>query len=177
MAGAGGVYEINPRNGKVKEHKIFQTPIRGLAFLGNNIVASGLNELYLLEPKKLSIVKHYQNLGVGQILYAAVTVDKKYILCPAPYDAAVVVVDAKTRAVVKRISTDKTPINIQVNERFAFVSHAQDKHITQIDLHTFSVVKQLDVPGTNGLLLLSQPTTDVFTHSANQTKTWTGKTK
>lgn len=177
MSGANGVAEINPQNGKVKEHRVFQTPIRGLAFLGENILASGLDELYVLEPKKLSMVKHFQNLGVGQILYSAVTKDEKYILCPAPYDAAVIVVNAKTGAVVKRIATDKTPINIQVTDRYAFVSHAQDKHITKIDLQTLAIVKQIDANGTNGLLIITQPAIDVFKPSANKDEPWIGKTK
>lgn len=177
MSGANGVYEVNPQNGKIKEHRSFQTPIRGLAFLGENILASGLNELYLLEPKKLSVVKHFQNLGVGQILYSAVTKDGKYILCPAPFDATVLVVDARTGAVVKRIATDKTPINIQVTERYAFVSHAQDRHITQVDLRTLSVAKQIDATGTNGLLIVTQPPMDVFKPSANKRETWIGQAK
>lgn len=94
---------------------------------------------------------------MGQILYSAVTKDQQFILCPAGFDSTVLVVNAKSGAVVKRIQTDKTPINIQVSERYAFVSHALDKHITLIDLRTFEIVKKIDVAGTNGLLIINNP--------------------
>lgn len=176
MAGSNGVYEINPQNGKIKVHQLFQTPIRGLTFLGDLILASGNNELFLLSRKKLAVEKHFQHLDVGQILYSTGTKDQRFILCPAAFDSIVLVVDAKSGAVVKRIPTDKTPINIQVTERYAFVSHALDKHITQIDLRTFQVVKKIDEAGTNGLLIVKQPMFDVQKIS-NGNVLWIGKIK
>lgn len=154
MAGLNGVYEINPQNGNIKSHKLFQTPIRGLTFFNNAILASGNNELYLIERKKLNIIRQYKNLGVGQILYSAVTLDEKYILCPAPYDSAVVIVDAQNGEVVRYIRTDKTPINIQVGDTFAFVSHAQDMHVTKIDLAKLEIVEKINIAGTNGLIIV-----------------------
>lgn len=51
MAGANGVYEVNPQNGNIKAHQLFQTPIRGLTFLGDLILASGNNELFCFHAK------------------------------------------------------------------------------------------------------------------------------
>lgn len=168
MAGAAGVYRINPKNGKIKSHKLFQTPIRGLTFLKGHILASGLNELFLLSKKKLKVIRHYKNLGVGQILYSAVTPDERHILCPAVFDSTVLVVDAKSGTVRHRIPVGRTPINIQTNYRYAFVSHAQDDHITQIDLRTFQVQKKINANGANGLIIVQQPQFDVFKPTAKQ---------
>jgi DNA-binding beta-propeller fold protein YncE len=122
FTGIDGVYEINPNSGKVIQHKIFSSPIRGLTFIKDNILASGKNELFILSKKDLSIVKQIKNLHVGQILYSAVTNDNRYIIAPVALDNIVLIIDAITGNILKRLQTGQVPINAQVTKNFAYVS-------------------------------------------------------
>ncbi len=156
MCGAAGIYQVNPADGKKIRQQILTSPVRGLAFINHDILASCSNEVYILSQKDLCIKEHFCNLGVGQILYSAVSKDQQYILCPAVYDSTVLILEAASGKIIARLQTDKTPINIQTSGNLAFVSHAQDNHITEINLKTFSVIKNIEVPGTNGLLIINK---------------------
>jgi DNA-binding beta-propeller fold protein YncE len=155
FTGIDGVFEINPDNGKVIQHKIFSSPIRGLTFIKDNILASGKNELFILSKKDLSIVKQIKNLQVGQILYSAVTNDNRYIIAPVALDNIVLIIDAINGKILKRLQTGQTPINVKVTKNFAYVSHALDDHITRIDLHSFKTYNDIKVRGANGIIIIN----------------------
>jgi DNA-binding beta-propeller fold protein YncE len=154
MSGIDGVSELDPENGRLIRHADFSSPIRGICMGKDFLIASGKNEIFLISKKDLSIKKHFDNLGVGQILYSAITKDERYILCPAVLDNQVLVIDAGSGKVVHRLKTLKTPINIQVDGNFAYVSHAEDNGITRINLRDFSTSTNLHVIGSNGILVI-----------------------
>jgi DNA-binding beta-propeller fold protein YncE len=154
MAASEGVFEVNPENGNVIHHGSFSSPIRGLYLAKNWIVASGNNEVFLLSKKDLHIIRHFINLGVGQLLYSAVTSDQKYILSPAVEENIVLAIDVRSGKVVQRMKTLKAPINVQVTKKFAFVSHDEDSFITLIDLKDFKTSEAFSAFGTNGLVLI-----------------------
>lgn len=154
MAASEGVFELDPENGEILHHQSLTSPIRGLA-LGNNwIVASGNNEVFLLSKKDLHILKHFANLGVGQILYSNITHNQKFILCPAVDENIILVIDVNSKKVIHRISTLKGPINVQMTKYFAYVSHDEDNFITKIDLKNFISSHVYKASGTNGLILI-----------------------
>jgi len=154
MAGQNGVFQLDPKSGLVLHHTAFSTPIRGLSVGKNWIVASGFNEIFLLSKSDLSVLKHFDNLGVGQLFYSNITPDQKYIIAPAALDNTVLVVDAMNGKVLNRLYTRKTPINVQISGKYAYVSQDKDYHIGVIYLETFEVSKGPAVYGTNGLIVV-----------------------
>jgi DNA-binding beta-propeller fold protein YncE len=153
MAGPNGVFRIDPDNGDTLCHRTFSSPIRGLTVTARGLLASGKNELFLLSGKDLSVRQQIADVKVGQILYSAATPDGKYILSPAAFDSTVLVIDAATGNVIHRLRTSRTPINVQIIKDYAFVSHAEDDYITQIDLRTFEQVR-IRANGTNGMIII-----------------------
>jgi hypothetical protein len=154
MCGANGIFQVSPENGKTIRVQKLSSPVRGLAFIGNDILASCNNEIYILSDKDLSVKKHFANPGTGQILYSTAGMKGKLIVCPAVYDRAVLIIEAASGKILARLHTDKTPIHVQARGRYAFVSHAQDRHITKIDLKKKTVAGNIDIEGTNGLLII-----------------------
>jgi DNA-binding beta-propeller fold protein YncE len=154
MAGQNGVYQVDPENGAVLRHTGFSSPIRGLCIAKDWIAAAGFNEVFLLSKTDLAILKHFENLGVGQLFYLNVTPDQKYVIAPAALDNAVLVIDAATGKVIHRLNTGKTPINVQISGNYAYVSQDKDNHIGVIDLTTFKVSKGPAVYGTNGIIVV-----------------------
>jgi DNA-binding beta-propeller fold protein YncE len=154
MAGQNGVYKIDPENGAILQHVPLSSPVRGLLVAKQWLVASGKNEVFLLSKTDLSTIKHFENLHVGQILYSNITGDQKYILAPAPFDSVVLVIDTETGTVTHRLQTGNTPINIQVDDKVAYVTHAKDNYIGNVDLETFKVSDNLKAFGTNGIILI-----------------------
>ncbi|HZY39287.1 MAG TPA: YncE family protein [Mucilaginibacter sp.] len=154
MAGQNGVFRIDPGDGRILSHNTFSSPIRGLAVGTNWIAASGLNEIFLLSKTDLSVLKHLENLGVGQLFYSNITTDQRYIIAPAALDNIVLVIDADNGKVVKRLNTGKTPINVQISGHYAYVSQDKDYAIGVIDLEGFRVIKGPGVFGTNGLTII-----------------------
>jgi DNA-binding beta-propeller fold protein YncE len=154
MAGQNGVYQVDPENGEVLKHTGFSSPVRGLCVAKNWIVASDFNEVFLLAKTDLSILKHFGELKVGQIFYSNVSPDQKYIIAPAALDNTVLVIDAETGTVTRRLFTGKTPINVQISGNYAYVSQDKDYHIGVVDLGTFEISKNMDVYGTNGIIII-----------------------
>lgn len=154
MAGQNGVFQIDPHNGVILKHASFSSPIRGLSVGKNWIVASGFNEIFLISKTDLSMLKHFENLGVGQIFYSNISADQKYIIAPAALDNTVLVIEAATGKVIQRLNTGKTPINVQVSGKYAYISQDKDKAIGVIDLKTFQVTKGPTVYGTNGIIVI-----------------------
>ena len=68
---------------------------RGLAWTADRryLIVSGKDEIVVLEPALLSLVRHMTKLGVGQIFYTTATPDGHRFLAPAVLDGVVLVVD------------------------------------------------------------------------------------
>lgn len=154
MSGPNGVYQVDPGNGNILQHAATSSPIRGLMVAKDWLVASGKNEVFLFSKKDLSVVKHFENLQTGQMLYSNVTNDQKYIIAPAAFDNVVLVIDAASGEVVHRLKTGGAPLNVQVTDTYAYITHARDNYIGVIDLKTFTMVKMIAAFGTNGMVLV-----------------------
>ena len=154
MCGNGGVAEINPGDGKTVHSQSTASPIRGLSFIGNDILASGKNEILILSGKDLSIKKQFGNLGVGQLFYSSATENGKLIICPAAFDSTVLILDAGNGNTLARLTTDKTPLQVQVAGNFAYITHPLDRHISVIDLKKMAVSGKIDIDGGNGILYI-----------------------
>lgn len=155
VAAANGVFKVNLQNGEILAKMKLATPVRGLIETADKrfLIASGAGEIVLLDPVDLSIQKHFKELGVGQIIYSAPTPDGKLILAPAPRDGQVVVLEIETGKVGNRLKTGKAPIAVVISPdgQAAYVSNAEDTHVSRIDLKDFSVKNFAYATGANGL--------------------------
>ncbi len=158
MAADSGVYRVDPDSGHITGQIPTATPIRGLSWMpdGTHLLASGRNELLIIDSAELRIARRIGDLGVGQILYSGVTPDGRFILAPAPRDSAVVVVDLETGRPVRRLRTGKSPIRVLVDSSgaLAYVANAEDDHVSVIDLGNWAVTSLGSVDGPNGLALV-----------------------
>ena len=161
MAGANGVYRLDPADGRVTGHLATATPARGLAWTpdGRRLLVSGRNELLFVDPGPVTVARRYADLGVGQILYSAFTPDGARVLAPTPRDSQVVVVDVASGAVLARLRAGASPIRVVVapDGARAFVANAEDDHVSVIDLATLAVAPFGAAVGPNGLALAAVP--------------------
>jgi len=149
-----GIFSLDPDTGAQWQHFETGSPSRGLTYTIDQqyLIVSCHNEIYLLHPADLRMYRHFQDLGVQQIIYSTPTPDGQYILAPCPYDERVLVVDIKTGAVRKRIVTGKAPIYVQIapSEKEAIVANAMDDHFSSINLETFEARSIGQVERPNG---------------------------
>ena len=101
------VWRIDPDSGKVTARVETGSP-RGLAWTADSrhLIASGKNEIVLLDPASLSIERRMADLGAGQIFYPAATPDGRWILAPAVLDGVVLVIDAATGMVAHHVEME-----------------------------------------------------------------------
>jgi DNA-binding beta-propeller fold protein YncE len=167
----GNVCRIDPQSGKVAACVETGSP-RGLTWTadGRYLVVSGKDELLILEPAHLSVVRKIGNLGVGQIFYPAATSDGRWLLAPAVLDGVALVVDASTGAVAHRVETG-SPLMIALDQdgKHAWISDvlvpaglfgpdtkARDGGVVLLDLTTFTTTPISGIPDTNGLAITSR---------------------
>lgn len=156
MCGTGGVVEINPATGALLHQQITGTPVRGLTWIGTNLLASCKDELYVLSPEDLSVQQHFAQLKIGQIFYSAVDWKRKIIVCPAAFDHTVLLIDAQTGDVLARIPSPKTPLQVELMNGVAYITHPLDDKITMIDLNQRKIIGYLPVKGGNGIVLFEK---------------------
>src|SRR5215475_1904553 len=121
---SGKVCRIDPESGKVGVCVETGSP-RGLAWTadGHHLIVSGKGELLLLDPSSLSVVKRFGDFGVGQIFYPVASADGRWIFAPAVLDGVVLMIDASTGKVVRRIETGSPLIVvIDADEKLAWIS-------------------------------------------------------
>jgi ABC-type branched-subunit amino acid transport system substrate-binding protein len=157
FAGALGVYNMDPDTGVMVAHYASATPIHGLAFMPGetSLIASGANEIVLLDPKDLSVQKKFGSLGVLQLLYSVATPDGKRIVAPACWDSLVLVIEAETGEVLARIATGVDPVHVVVADggEAAWVTNARSRYVTRIDLATYEQARIATGEGPNGIAL------------------------
>ena len=162
----GEVLRIDPESGKVLARVGTGSP-RGLAWTadGQSLMVSGKDEVLLLDPTSLAVVRRMANLGVGQVFYPAATPDGKWILAPAVVDGVVVVIDAATGAVARRIETG-SPLLVSFVGSQAWVSNVKvpagmfgpstvpkDGGVVAVDLTTFETRAVASIVDANGLVV------------------------
>jgi DNA-binding beta-propeller fold protein YncE len=167
----GNVCRIDPQSGKVAACVETGSP-RGLAWTANgrDLVVSGKDELLILEPAHLSVVRKIRNLGVGQIFYPVATPDGRWLLAPAVLDGVVLVINASTGALAHRIETG-SPLMIALDPdgKRAWISDvlvpaglfgpdtkAREGGVVLLDLTTFTTTPISGIPDTNGLAITSR---------------------
>jgi DNA-binding beta-propeller fold protein YncE len=155
FSGVDGVFKVNPQSGEILAGKKLSTPVRGLHYTADKrfIIAAANNEAVLLDPEDLSIHRHYQNLGIGQILYPRPTPDGKYILLPDVYAGIVAVLDMESGTIIHKLAVGPTPISIAISPdgNKAFVSSHTGDYFSSIDLQTFEIKKFATANGSNGI--------------------------
>lgn len=155
MAGKDGIVRMDPDTGKILGNFALPTPIRGFKCTPDNqsLMLSAVNQIVFLDPVTLKIQKEFSNLGVGPILYSDITPDQKYIVAPAAFDNQILIIDVQTKTVVKRIVTGLNPVTVMMDAegKYAYVTNATDKHITKINMQTFTTTNIYTKEGPNGL--------------------------
>ena len=155
FAGAQGVYKMDPDTGDLTAHYPSQTPIRGLAFLPGeqSLIASGVNEVVLLDPADLSVQKVFGNLGVRQILYSVATPDGERIIAPACWDSQTLVISTHDGQVLQRIFTGLDPVHALISPGgdTAWITNARSCYVSGIDLTTYRETRIETGEGPNGI--------------------------
>lgn len=158
MAADAGLYRLDPGEGSVTGRIQTSTPVRGLTWMpdSTHLVVSGRDEILFVNVDRLTIERRIGQLGVGQVLYSAVTPDGRFVLAPAPRDSQVVVVDLETGHPSHRLRTGRAPIRVLVDSRgaLAYVANAEDDHVSVVDLQDWTVRSLGSVDGPNGLALI-----------------------
>jgi DNA-binding beta-propeller fold protein YncE len=155
MAANNGVWRVEPINGAIKARYTSTSAIRGLTWTtdGSQLLASGKNELLFLNPTDMSVARRITDLGVGLILYSAMTPDGTRIFAPAPLDQKVLVIDVASGKPIATFATGKDPIAVHIapDRRSAFVCNASDDHLSRVDLQTLAVTSFGTANMPNGL--------------------------
>jgi DNA-binding beta-propeller fold protein YncE len=167
----GEVCRIDPVRGTVIARIQTGSP-RGLAWSSDSryLIASGINEMLLLDPARLSIERRLTNLGVGQIFYPAATPDGRWILAPAVLDGVVLAIDAATGKVEHRIETG-SPLLLALSAHgiqacvsnvlippgmFGQNTKSTNGGVVQLDLTTFRTTPIPGIPDANGLVSVTR---------------------
>jgi DNA-binding beta-propeller fold protein YncE len=165
---AGEVLRVDPAHGNVTARMTAGSP-RGLGWTADrrHLIVAGTSEILLLDPERLGIEKRFGNLGVGQTYYPAATPDGRWILVPAVLDGVVVVVDAATGSVARRVETG-SPLLLAFADggKQAWVSNVlvpagvfgpdvkpKPGGVMLLDLTTFKTTAIEGIPDANGLAL------------------------
>jgi DNA-binding beta-propeller fold protein YncE len=164
----GEICRIAADSGKVDTCVKTGSP-RGLAWTADQryLIASGKNEILLLDPVRLSTVRQIRKLDAGQIFYPAATADGHWLLAPAVLDGVLLAVDAGTGTVAHRIETG-SPLMLALDPdgKHAWVSNVRvpagfsgseskgrDGGVSLLDLTTFVASPIPGIVDTNGLAI------------------------
>ena len=167
-SGKGGVTEVNLDTLRPNRTIHIQGAARGLTFVDNRLVISASNMVYEVDTTTLTIIEEYGPWDdIRQLLYTEATPDKRYLLAPAVWSGQILRIDRQTKD-VERITVGADPIHIVISpdSMKAWISHGRSKFISEIDIATFKVLKNIQTRGgPNGLALVplkNRPKRKVF---------------
>jgi DNA-binding beta-propeller fold protein YncE len=157
IAGLEGLLRLDADTGVVNGQFKLSTPVRSLSYVngGRLVMVSGANEIVLLNPKDLSVSRRFENLGVGQLLYSAMTPDGKLIVAPAPDASQAIIIDTASGKILKSIVTGLDPVTVVITAEgnYAYVTNARSDYVTQINLKSFQAKNIPTANGPNGIAI------------------------
>lgn len=158
VAGRNGVTRFDTVSGTSNGHFSCKGAVRGLTYTvdGKHLIASASDEVCLVDPTSLKVIKRIENLGARQILYSQPTPDGKYLLAPAVWEGQLLVIDLLRGRVIHRLQLGADPIHVKVapSGNVAYVTHGRSKFISEIDLETFSETRRIGTRGgPNGIAI------------------------
>ena len=164
----GQVFRINAEDGRVEAKTDAVSP-RGLAWTADHssLIVSGQGELAFLDPANLKLRNRFSNLGVHQIFYPAASPDGRFILAPAVIDGVVLVLNANSGEVLRKISTGSPLLSVfSADGHTAWISNvlvpstmlpagseARPGGVVALNLDTFAVSPVPDLVDANGLAI------------------------
>jgi ABC-type branched-subunit amino acid transport system substrate-binding protein/DNA-binding beta-propeller fold protein YncE len=154
VSGANGISRMDAETGEISaRYRPKGIAFRALTYSADRklLIASANNAITLLHPESFRVYKKLDHLNAQQILYSAPTPDGKLILAPAVWEGELLVIDAQTGQVIRRIVVGADPIHVLVapDGRTAYVTHGRSQYISQIDLDRLEEVRRIPTRGGN----------------------------
>ena len=136
------IMRINSDTGKSMSSLRFSKPIYHFKYTSDDcyIIVSSKDEIYLLYPDDMNFYKSYKKLGTGKIFDADLTPDQKNIIATSQNNNQIIILNAQTGKVIKRITMRYTPATLKMTptSKFAYITTKNDKYFIQMDLATFN---------------------------------------
>ncbi len=173
-SGRGGLYKISASTGQILFNLVRPGPTRGLAWSadGKCLIISAGDEICLVDPEKLTLIKSFGGLGVRQLLYSEPTPDGRYIVAPAVWEGQVLLVDAINGSVLDRLIIGADPIHVAMapGGQSAYVSHGRSKFISEIRFDPLTEVRRIQTRGgPNGIAVVPMPKSSVLPNAPRPT--------
>jgi DNA-binding beta-propeller fold protein YncE len=164
---ADSVVRLDPKDGRILAQAAIPK-VRGLAWTSDHtrLLAGGRGQLLLLNPKDLTVTRTFANLSVGQIFYPSASPDGRFFFIPAVLDGVLLVIDAQTGELQKRIATG-SPLQVVFDGKNAWVSNvkvpvsmlpagASERRgdLVRLDLSSYRFRSIEDTEDANGIAVL-----------------------
>lgn len=162
-SGSAGLSKMRAGTGKIEATLVRErSAIRGVSYTPDkrHLIVSGSNELCLVDPGSLKVVREFKGLGVRQLLYSQPTPDGKYVIAPAVWEGQLLLIDAERGRVARRLVIGSDPIHVAITPsgETAYVSHGRSRYLSVIDIKQFREVRRIQTHGgPNGIALAPLP--------------------
>ena len=161
------IFRLDPDRGRIVAHTSIPN-VRGLAWTSDNsyLLVGARGQILLLNPRDLTVWRQFTNLPVGQVFYPVADPDGRSFLVPAVLDGVLLVMDAKTGEIRKRIATG-SPLQAVFDGKCAWVSNVKVPRsmlppgeterpggLVRLDLSTFHFQVIPDTEDANGIAVI-----------------------
>lgn len=167
FAPSGNVFRLDPTTGHILAQAAIPN-VRGLAWTSNHshLLVGAREQVLLLTPQELTVARTIADLSVGQTFYPAASSEGSIFLVPAVLDGVLLIVDANTGQVRKRIATG-SPLQAIFDGRYAWVSNVKvpasmlapgkperSGALIRLDLSNFQFQRIADTEDANGIAII-----------------------